>query len=204
MIESIDNNMNPNDEIRYRILNFTYARYHEDPGRPGIDRTTMLELLQVPENAMDANVLYLEQKSLLKLLKSMGALWVVAEITAFGIDVIENKEKYKDAFPFIQVQIVGGDNIGTMVQSGAGSKITVNQINEAFQKAREINKAIRGLTEEEKKQVEDNLTTLEKEAHTEKPEQGKIHKSWEWLKRNAPWLVPILKDIVVEIMKGTG
>jgi len=193
--------MSFNKEIRYRMLKKLYDYYHENPLSSGIHRNTMLEMLNVQENIMDANMLYLIEKRLVKSQGSVAFAWRFAKIKAFGIDVIENEEKYKDQFPFMQVQIVQGNNYGNMAQAGADSQITIAQINEAFQRARDLTKAKEGIPEELEKEVEDNITTLEDEIKKDKQEWGKIQKSWNWLKANASWVVPILKEIIIEAMK---
>jgi len=194
--------MSSNKEIRYRILKTLYTHFHENPASMGIGRTTMLEVLNVPENLMDANMLYLKQKRLVNTSgMRIAFIWKSVKITDSGIDVIENKEKYKDQFPFMQVQIVQGNNYGNIAQAGAESQINITQINEAFQKARDETKTVTGIPDELKKQVEDNLTTLEDEIKKDEPELGKVQKIWKWLKGNAAWVVPILKDIILEGMK---
>jgi len=75
-----------------------YDLFHEQPKSIGIDRNSLLELLEVNENLMDANMPYLEQRGLVKPLKVMRTLWYNARITAFGTGVIENKAKYKPNF----------------------------------------------------------------------------------------------------------
>lgn len=193
--------MSMNKQIRYRILSILYDYFHENPKSAGIDRTNMMKTLDVTENLMDANMVYLKEKHLVKVIETMGSLWRVAKINAFGIDVIENKEKYKDQFPFVQVQIVHGDNYGNMSQASTGSQITINQIVESFQRARDLTSVKTDISEDTQKEVDDNLTTLEDEIKKNEPELGKVQKIWKWLKGNASWVVPILKDIIVEGMK---
>jgi len=194
--------MSSNKEIRYMILKTLYTHFHENPASMGIGRTTMLEVLNVLENIMDANVLYLKQKHLVSSSGvSVAFIWKSVKITAFGIDVIENKEKYKDQFPFMQVQIVQGNNYGNIAQAGADSQVTITQISETFQKARDLTKATTGISEDLIEEVNDKLTTLEQEINKNEPELGKVQKIWKWLKGNASWVVPILKDIIMEGMK---
>ena len=190
-----------NDEIRYRILQTTCDAYYKDPTDSGIDRNSMTELLRVSSRLVDANVFYLEEKRLIKLQKHYGVPWAFASITAFGIDVIEKKEKYKDQFPFIQIQIVEGPVHGPVVQAGAGSQVTITQIGEAFQRARDLTEAKTDISKDLKRGIQDNLTILEEEIKKDELESGKIKKIWGWLKENASWVIPILKDIILEGMK---
>lgn len=95
-----------NNEIRNRILQILFDYYYEESVLSGIERSKMLELLQVPEKNIDANMLYLEQKGLITLGHEMGSLWTDANITAYGIDAIENKEKFKDQFQDKELQVL--------------------------------------------------------------------------------------------------
>jgi len=193
--------MSPNDEVRYRILQILYDYYHENPTGVGFSRKPMFDLLNVQENLMDANMLYLEEKRLVRIHGSMAYAWNWAKIKAFGIDVIENKEKYKNRFPFINVQQIHGDVYGNVVQAGGDSHVTIVQIDEAFQRARDLTEAKADISEELKKNVEDNLTTLKEEIKKDELELGKIQKIWKWLKETASWVVPILKDIILKVME---
>jgi len=150
---------------------------------------------------VDANVFYLEEKRLIKLLNYLGVPWGLAKITAFGIDVIENKEKYKDRFSFIQIQNIQGNVYGTVVQAGAGSQVTITQIGEAFQRARDLTEAKTDISEGLKREVQDNLTTLEEEIKKDEPALGKVQKITRWLKENASWVVPIIETIIKEAIK---
>jgi hypothetical protein len=44
---------------------------------------------------MDFNVFYLTDESLIKLTRAIGIPWINAQITAFGIDVVEDKDRFK-------------------------------------------------------------------------------------------------------------
>jgi hypothetical protein len=162
----------------------------------------MSELLNTPENLMDSNMLYLEQKGLVKLVRTMGSLWELARITAFGIDVIENKEMYKQQFPFIEVQVqeIYGDVHGNVVQA-KDSQVVIQQINGVFQKAYSLTESRADISPDLKKEILSNLTSLEEEMKKREPDAGKIQKTWNWLKRNANWVVPVLAQIVLEVVK---
>ena len=192
-----------NDEIRILTLQHLYRLYHEDPKSFGINRVEMLELLNAQENLMDSNMLYLEQKGLVKLEKVLGSLWAWARITAFGIDVIENKQMYKQQFPFITVQVqeIHGDVHGNVVQA-KDSQVIIQQIDSAFQTARSMTESKTEISSELKKEIHENLLALQEEIKKKEPDAGKIQKCWNWLKRNANWVVPVLAQIVSEVVKS--
>jgi len=87
-----------------------------------------------------------------------GALWNIAQITAFGMDVIENKEQHGEKFPFIKtiIQEIHGDVIGPVIQT-VDSQITFNQqMNNGFQQAYEMNKTKEDISNELRKTTEKN------------------------------------------------
>ena len=147
-----------NQEIRHRILDAHYKNKQGAPRGLGVERNTMLEKLQVSANLMDFNMSYLEEKGLVKLFGYFGALWNIAQITAFGMDVIENKEQYGEKFPFIKtiIQEIHGDVIGPVIQT-VDSQITFNQqMNNGFQQAYEMNKTKEDISNELRKTTEKN------------------------------------------------
>lgn len=195
--------MPSNNEIRYSILQHLYRLHFEDPSSFGIARVELLRLIGTQENLMDSNMLYLEEKGLVRLEKVMGSLWAWARVTALGIDVIENKEMYKQRFPFITVQIqeIHGDVHGNVVQA-EGSQVTIQQIDGAFQTARSMTESKTDISQEVKKEIQENLVALQEEIEKKEPDAGKIQRSWSWLKRNANWVVPVLAQIVSEVVKS--
>ena len=182
------------------MLQVLYDEYYENPVNLGIDRKKMLELLQIPEKVMDANMLYLENKGLVRLHKTIGSPWTHAKITAFGIDVIENKEKYKEKFPFVQIQEIYGDVYGNVIQ--AKDSQIIKQIDSVFRRARDLTRIKKDIPLDLRKKTEEKLTFLEKELKKEEPDIGKVHGLWNWLKNNASWVIPIIKDVVVESLEA--
>ncbi len=89
------------DQVRYEILRVLHGEAREKPISVGLSRNEMQEILKVSARQMDFNMLYLEEKGLVKLLKYLGSPWGFAKINAFGADVFEHKERYAGQFPFI-------------------------------------------------------------------------------------------------------
>ena len=116
------------DEIRHRILRILYEFEQENPTRGGMTRDEVKKILQIPEKQMDFNIHYLDQKGLVELHLSGSKYWYSVRITAFGIDVITDKEKFSDQFPFMNVPIqeIHGDVYGTVVQA-VESQVSINQ-----------------------------------------------------------------------------
>lgn len=198
---SVDDVADRNEVIRLKILDYLYKNQIEKPGFIGVDRDTLLSYLGEPENLVDFNILYLEEKELLELYKVIGSLWKNARLTAFGTDVIENKDKYSDEFPFLQitVQEIHGDVYGDATQA-VESQIQITKVESSFNKARELIQQ-KNIPKEKKDEINEHLTTLEEEIEKEDPDAGVIQQSWQWIKRNASWVVPILSSIILETTK---
>lgn len=150
---------------------------------------------------MDFNMLYLEQKHLVKLLVVLGSLWANANINSFGIDVIENKDKFANQFPFISVQIQNIQDstvVGNVVQAREQAKVVIQKTNDAFPQARNITKTSQ-IPDELKKEILRRLDTLEE--NIKESNAGAIQKGWNWFKENAVFLIPILQPVIIEIGK---
>jgi len=191
------------NEIRQHILEILYKFDEENPGSiGGLTRDRMKEVLQIPEKKLDFNVFYLGKKGLIELSKGIG-IWFYARISAFGIDVIENKEKYSERFPFIQttIQEIHGPVYGPVIQA-VESQVRFNQqVTTAFQKAREIIATNEEVPPTLMEEIRKHLNLLEEEIKSKEPDAGKIQALWKWLKRNANWVVPTLTQVVLEGLK---
>ena len=192
------------DEIRHRILEILYEFEQENPLIVGgLSRDKMKEILHISEEKMDFNMVYLEQKGLLTLFKGIGT-WFHARITAFGIDVIGDKEKFSEQFPFIQtnIQEIHGDVHGILVQAVESQVVSFNQqITTAFQQARNITETKEDIRPTLREEVKKYLNLLEEELKRKEPDAGKIQMLWKWLRRNANWVVPTLTQVVLEGLK---
>jgi len=174
-----------NDQIRLVILDAVYNEELKAPAHFGLDRAKMMELLKVPENIMDFNVRYLEQKGLVKCMKVMGSIWYMVKITAFGTDVIEHKGKYKETFSFVNTTIqVNGPNYGNIIQATNNSTVNFSQqIIDAFKKAYEIIETKEGISAENKQQIMQGTKALESELNNKELDAGKFNKHGNGLNR---------------------
>jgi hypothetical protein len=187
------------DQIRLAMLEILHNKEKEEPGGFGIGRNELKEFLGIDAKRMDFNMLYLEQKWLVKLLKTMGSLWEFATITALGMDVVEHKEKFADKLPFTQATIsIQGNMYGDIVQA-IGSTVNFNQkITDGFKKAYDAVENKADIAPDQKAVINANLKELEGELKKPKPDAGKIQKGWNWINTNANWVVPIIATIVLE------
>ncbi len=72
-------------------------------------------------------------------------------------------------------------------------------MNEAFPKAQELTKNSQDVSNEFKREVLRRLDILEEDIKHNNA--GAIQKGWNWFKENAPWLIPTLKPVIIEIWK---
>jgi hypothetical protein len=192
------------NQVRLAILEILHKSFRDNPKSVGIDRKTMQQTLNISENQMDSNMLYLEEKMLVKLHKTLGSLWAFAKITAYGMDVVEDKERFAEKFPFIKVTIqnIGGNVYGPAVQA-VDSQVSFSQnITNSFKRAYQQIDENKQINAELKGDIKETLRVLEEELRKNKDANaGTIQKAWGWLKRNADWLVPTLSQVVSDGIK---
>jgi dCTP deaminase len=82
------------------------------------------------------------------------------------------------------------------------SQIVIQQINSVFQNARNITESKTEISPESKKETLSYLDSLQEEMKKKEPDAGKIQKTWNWLKRNASWVIPVLTPIVLEVTRS--
>ena len=188
------------DEIRHAILELLLKAAKDNTTAAGMNKEQVCENLQIPDERIEFNMNYLEQKRLVARSGFMGPPYWFASITAFGIDVVEQKERFAAEFPFIQVTIqhIGGNVYGPAVQA-VNSQVTFNQqVTDAFKRAYNIVENKTDATADQKEEIKKNLKALEEELETKEADAGKIQKVWKWIQRNANWLVPTLSQVVIE------
>lgn len=171
-----------------RILEILLETERKDPTGFGVHRSIMKRELGISEKGMDYHMAYLAQRRLVRLTEVPNFLWLWAKITAFGVDTLENggEQLLPPARP--ATQKAGGDARLTLVQ----------RLADAFQRAHDLTKAKGGLSEEKEKQVLEKLNSLEGELSRKEPDAGEIQKGWKWLKENADWVEPTLRQVVLE------
>jgi hypothetical protein len=194
-----------NNEIRRYLLEILYNFAQKDTKAhfPAVSREQIQEILKISEAELNFNMVYLDQKGLVKLHRGASPDWYSAQITVFGIDVLQNKDKYSEQFPFIQttIQQIYGDVYGTVAQAVESQVNFDQQVTSAFKQARDMTKAKEDIPPKLMEEIEKNLDLLEEELKSKEPDAGKIQKLWKWLKRNANWVVPTVTQVVLEGMK---
>ena len=183
------------DQVRLDILELLYKHLRDDPTGSGVDRAIIQDTLKLSEKQMDINISYIEDKTLVTLSRTISSQWTFAKITADGIDVIENKERYVDKFPFAQAST-------SQIHEGVHEKVIfTQQVTDAFKQAYDQVRATK-LSTADKEKIEKQLKALEKELQkTKKADLGTIQKNWEELKKKASWLSPAIAQVVLEGIK---
>ena len=191
------------DQIRYAILEVLHKAARDNPTSFGLDRDKMQEILKIPENRIEFNMPYLEEKGLVKRSGFMGPPYWFATITAFGMDVVEHKELYASQLPFIQVTIqqIQGNIQGNIIQAVNSHINFSQQVTDAFKKAYSTVETKTNVSLEQKEEIKKNLKILDEELQNTKKDAGKIQKAWDWLQRNANWLIPTLTQVVSDGIK---
>jgi hypothetical protein len=117
-------------------------------------------------------------------------------------EILKRLEDY-GKFPIqVVIQHIQGSIQGNVIQEGV-SQVSFNQwATDAFKRAylQVENKADVSLKLREN--VKKKLEILEEELKSNRPDAGKIQKYWNWLRRNASWVIPVITEVVIEGMKA--
>jgi hypothetical protein len=190
------------DQIRLATLKILLNNAKEDPGSFGVDRATLQKALGVSEKEMDFNMIYLEERGLVRLTKFMGSLWAYASISAYGMDVVAHRDRFADKFPFTKAQItITGNVYGNVVQAVSSTVTFSQQVTDAFKQAYDQVEKRTDLSMEKKQATTSILGELQQELQKPKPDAGKIQQGWDWIKCNAEWLIPTLSNAAIEGLK---
>jgi hypothetical protein len=191
------------EQVCLDILVLLYKNLSGDPASSGVDRAIVQATLNIPQLDMDTNISYLEDKALVTLSRTGSSYWTFAKITGEGIDVIENKERYKDKFPFTQAtsQIPQEGERKKVFQTTQPQVNFAQQVTDAFKQA--SNQVLSAkISTGDKVKIDKQLKALEKELlKAKRADLGAIQKDWEWVKKNAAWASPTVAGVVLEGVK---
>lgn len=178
-----------NPEIRRKILEYIYSKNEQQPLYMA-QREEVKQFLNVSDAKLDNNVLYLESKGYLKVGKSIGSIFVYAQITSDGIDLVENPEQLNTMFPVSIIQNIIQHNTGVIIGDHNIQKINITD--SFIGVYREINEK----NPNNKQQIIIEVKKIEEELKKPTPNKTIIDRSIEFLKNNASWIVPTLIDII--------
>ena len=178
-----------NKEIRRKILEYVYKIDEESP-RHYVSRGELIKFLEIDEKRVDSNVLYLEEKGYLKLLKTLGSLFQSVQITSYGKDLVEDPEQFNLEFPLNITQNIVSNSVGTIIGSGNTQNLNItNSFNSLYDEIQRRNP-------EKKDEITKAVKTIEEELKKDKSDKTIIQKSINFLKQNAAWIVQGIIDLV--------
>jgi hypothetical protein len=192
------------NQVLLDVLELLYKHINDDPASPGVDKAIVQSILQTSPKQIDDNMSYLVEKNLVALSGSATGKWTFAKITPDGIDVVENKERYANKFPFTQAQShVHEERQQRVFETGQAQITFPEKVSIAFKQASDQVLGAR-ISPSEKGKIEKQLRSLEKELlKTKKADLGTIQKDWKVLRKNAEWLTPILAQAMLEGIRST-
>ena len=192
-----------NTEIRARILRIHYDLEMNNPG--AFFKTAELPGLMpgVPQNLLDANMIYLYRSGLIEGFTSIGkAAPPITRITPIGINVVENPNAYSSQYS-LNVQLLNiGTNYGQVAQADRGATVTQTQTYSSFNDLRRLVKSRSELTDQDRERIDKVLANLEKTAG----EGGLTKKIIEEAKQalaDYGWLIPPLMTVLTTAL-GLG
>jgi hypothetical protein len=188
-----------NSEVRAHVLKEFYDQEMRNEYR-GID-SEFGKHLGVPRRQVEVALKYLVDMGLVKGTYVGGTdLPVTMGITALGLDVVDEPQKFSDQYEITQQVIqVTGSVYGQIAQAQQQSQVTQVQYN--FQ---DLERLIEGHTElaaSERQDLKDRLIEIEQELRKDSFSQSKVRRLLESMKKYE-WLFPLVVEAIVRLMKG--
>ena len=187
------------NQMLLNSLELLYKRINDDPASPGVDRAIIQATLQISPKQIDDSLSYLAERNLVALTGAASGKWTFAKITAEGIEVIENKERYANKFLFAQSSSQIHEEDREKVFRTVETRVSLSdQVADVFKQASDQVLSSK-LSSGEKRKIEKQLKSLEKELlKSKKADLKTIQKEWERLKKTAGWLSPTVAPVMLE------
>ena len=179
-----------NKEIRRKILEYLYQRDEENP-QNYVSKQKLIGFLDVEGKKVDTNILYLEEKGYVELIKGIGAgLFSSARINSYGKDLVENADQFNIEFPIRLTQNIVTNSPGTIIGNDNIQTIEVSKnFNLIYEKIEKINP-------EKKEEIKSAVKSIEEELNKNNTNKSTVKKSLDFLKQNAPWIVPTIIELI--------
>lgn len=118
-----------------------------------------------------------------------------------ALEIIKRLKKYSK-FPIqVLIQQIEGSVQGNVIQEGMSQVYFNQQVTDAFKRAYLQVENNADVSFKLRENVKKRLEILEQELKSNKPDAGEIQNHWNWLRRNAGWVVPVIAEVVIEGMK---
>jgi len=193
-----------NSEIRAKILRLHYDLEMNNPGRFfEVDKLPTL-ITGVPQNLLDANILYLCESGLINgMIPSIGRVTPVAtRITPLGTNVVERPGQYSERFT-MSVQVLNvGTNYGQVAQADRRATVEQTQTYSSFNELRELVRKHTELNDTDRQRIEKVLAHLE-ETTAQKGLTQKIIEEAKQALAEYGWLIPPLITVLAKAL-GLG
>ena len=190
-----------NQEIRSIMIRKFYDYNQENPG-DFLDFEEFTKL-GMSNDEITVNARYLNEKGLLTVgPSSIGTTFPsVGIITAVGMDVIEGPETIGSQFPFVQnnIQIIRGDITGSVLAQSSGDQII--NISESFNQIYNRIDATENLDSSTRNGLKKDVKELEEHLNEDKIDLEWIKEKSSKIKEKASWAIPIIQNIIIEIIK---
>jgi Mn-dependent DtxR family transcriptional regulator len=180
-----------NQEIRFKILKLLYGKEKKSPRR-GLGDSDLMEELGISKEELNFNINYLEEKGWVRLDKTFGGF--TANITAEGIDLVEDENGLKSAFPKLNLIIQNGQvNIANQESSNNITNVSIINYEDILRQVDQLPNA---------DEVRPHVQTIQEEDG--KPEdqrdKNKIIQAWDFIKQNAPTIAQLLLPIIKKLL----
>jgi hypothetical protein len=190
------------NQVRLEILQLLYNRASDNPSSLGVDRAIIQATLKISHQQMDDAVSFLEVNGLVGLSRADGTKWTFAKITGDGLEVIENKERYAEKYAFTQnvtnqIQEPMQQNFSKKDPNANFTELVATSFRQARDQVLDSSKS-----KNDKSKIEKQLREFQKElTKAQKADLGSIQTDWEWLKKNAGFVCPVVAPAVLETVK---
>ena len=159
--------------------------------------------LGMSNEEITVNARYLNEKGLLDVGPSnIGTTFPsLGIITAVGMDVIEGPETIGSQFPFVQnnIQIIRGNITDSVLAQSSGDQII--NISESFNQIYNRIDATENLDSSTRNGLKKDVKELEEHLNGDKIDLEWIKEKSSKIKEKASWAIPIIQNIIIEIIK---
>ena len=182
-----------NEEIRSRILRILYEHEMQNPAHY-FNTDELAPKLAVPSNILDANLLYLHGKALVRGVGVLGRVTPpIVRITPLGIDVVEHPQWFDGKLSInLQTVSVSGAVYGQVAVGGRDvTQVQANSIDDL----RSIVDKREGLTKETRDSIKSKLGELERELSSGTLSKSRVEQFKEFFGKY-DWLWPALVSVI--------
>lgn len=191
-----------NSEVRAHVLREFYDQEMRGEFR-GLDLAELAKRIGVPVRQVQVALKYLVDMGLLNGQYVLGTdVPIVMGITALGMDVIDDPQKFLGRFEINQQTVeIMGPNYGQIAQGQQGSMIGQTQALNTFEEAERLIDARDGVSSPEKEQLKTSVKEIDFELKKDRFSVDRI-KTLLGSLRKYEWLYPLIVNLVERSLKS--